>query len=187
MTDSTDLPREPITQADVNKAAADISQALKDGVYVAIGLGVLGFQRAQVQRVELTRQLESWLGPRGDTGDRPAAAGDRPALGSELTAQLSDLAGRVDEALAPARDSAGSSSGPTRPVLEGPRSRPLATQLTELAKAVDERVQPVRQQLDEQFDLLEQYLPPATRNLVQSWRAAAAEPEQRLRSAVGLD
>lgn len=185
MTDSADLPPD-VNQADVNKAAADISQALKDGVYVAIGLGVLGFQRAQVRRVELTRQLESWLAPRGDTGDRPAAAGDRPALGSELTSQLSDLAGRVDEALAPARDLGRQFLG-TNPAVLGDHLETARTQLTGLARAVDERVKPVRQQLDEQFDLLEQYLPPATRHLVQSWRAAAAEPEQRLRSAVGLD
>jgi hypothetical protein len=45
----------------------------------------------------------------------------------------------------------------------------------------------VREQLGEQVDLIEQYLPPAARSLVQAWRAAAAEPEQRLRSAMGLD
>jgi hypothetical protein len=61
------------------------------------------------------------------------------------------------------------------------------SQLTELIRAIDERVKPVRQQFDEQFDLFERSLPPTPRSLVQSLRAAAAEPELRLRNAVGLD
>ena len=57
----------------------------------------------------------------------------------------------------------------------------------QLAKAVDERLQPVRAQLDDQVDHLEQHLPPGARTLVQSVRAAAAEPEQRWRTIAGLD
>ena len=34
----------------------DIPATLKDAAYVTVGLGVLAFQRAQVQRVELTKQ-----------------------------------------------------------------------------------------------------------------------------------
>ena len=44
---------------DLNKAAADVNHALKEGAYIAVGLGVLGFQRAQVRRVELAKQLEA--------------------------------------------------------------------------------------------------------------------------------
>jgi hypothetical protein len=179
MADSTVLP------FDINKAAADLSQALKDGVYVAIGLGVLGFQRAQVRRVELTRQLEGWLAQTEEIGDRPGAGGE-PLSGAELTPPLRALAGRVDEALAPARE-LGRQLLSTDPALLEAHLESARTQLTDLARAVDERVKPVRQQLDEQFDLIEQYLPAATRNLVQSLRAAAAEPEQKLRTAVGLD
>ncbi|HET7523906.1 MAG TPA: hypothetical protein VFJ79_07170 [Acidimicrobiales bacterium] len=51
------MPEISFPQIDVNKAAADLNQALKEGAYVAVGLGVLGFQRAQVRRVELTKQL----------------------------------------------------------------------------------------------------------------------------------
>lgn len=35
-----------------------VTNTLKDAAYVAVGLGVLGFQRAQVRRNELTKQLE---------------------------------------------------------------------------------------------------------------------------------
>ncbi len=180
MPDSTVLP------FDVNKAAAELSQALKDGVYVAIGLGVLGFQRAQVRRVELTRQLEGWLGQHGDSGDGPVAGRDGQGTGSDLAGQLSDLAGRVDETLAPALELGRQFLG-SNPAVVGEHLETARSQMIELARAVDERVKPVRQQLDEQFDLIEQYLPPAMRSLVQSWRSAAAEPEQRLRGAFGLD
>ena len=35
----------------------DITKNLKDAAYIAIGLGVIGFQRAQVRRQELRKQL----------------------------------------------------------------------------------------------------------------------------------
>jgi hypothetical protein len=185
MTDSPDMTGDPASAFDVNKAAADLSQALKDGVYVAIGLGVLGFQRAQVRRLELTRQLEGWMGQRGETGGIPEAGGG-PTTGSELTAHLTELAGRVDEALAPARE-LGRQFLAADPATVEAHLETARTQLTELARAVDERVKPVRRHFDEQFDLIEAYLPEATRSLLQALRAAAVEPEQRLRHAVGLD
>ncbi len=35
----------------------DVTTTLKDAAYVTVGLGVLGFQKAQVRRVELMKQL----------------------------------------------------------------------------------------------------------------------------------
>jgi DNA anti-recombination protein RmuC len=40
---------------------ADVNTILKDAAYITIGLGVLTFQRAQVQRQELKKQLETQL------------------------------------------------------------------------------------------------------------------------------
>jgi len=37
---------------------ADVTKTVKDAVYVGVGFGVLAFQRAQVQRRELTKQVE---------------------------------------------------------------------------------------------------------------------------------
>jgi len=37
---------------------ADLPKTLKDAAYVAIGLGVIGFQKAQVRRQELNKQFE---------------------------------------------------------------------------------------------------------------------------------
>jgi hypothetical protein len=176
---------------DINQAAVDFGRALRDGAYIAIGLGVLGFQRAQVQRVEFTKRLEGWWDQVSASGHSQAARDRAEGARSELATQLSELGERLDEALAPARDLGrqviGSQVVGTRPSMES-QFETARAQLTQLARAVDEQVQPLRQQFDEQFDLIEQYLPPAARNLVQSFRAAAAaEPEQRLRGVVGLD
>jgi len=35
----------------------DVTQSFKDAAYVAVGFGVIGFQKAQVRRQELNRQL----------------------------------------------------------------------------------------------------------------------------------
>ena len=97
---------------DINKTATEISNALKDGAYVAIGLGVLGFQRVQVQRVELIRQLEGWLGQLSElpttwnsqVEDYAETARVRAETSrTELAGQLSELSHRVEEVLAPAR------------------------------------------------------------------------------------
>lgn len=40
----------------------DISKTVKDSLYVTIGLGVIAFQKAQVQRQEFQKQVESNLG-----------------------------------------------------------------------------------------------------------------------------
>src|SRR4051794_16000527 len=40
----------------------DVRNALKDAFYVTVGLGVIAYQRVQVQRQELRKQLESQLG-----------------------------------------------------------------------------------------------------------------------------
>lgn len=38
---------------------ADVKKTLQDAAYVAVGFGVIGFQRAQVRRQELRKQLVS--------------------------------------------------------------------------------------------------------------------------------
>lgn len=52
---------------DFSRTAQDLSRVAQDAAYVAVGLGVVGFQRAQVARRELMEQLE-----------RQAKAADRP-------------------------------------------------------------------------------------------------------------
>lgn len=94
------MPDRKFTDFDLEKAAADVNRALREAAYVAVGLGVLGFQRAQVQRVELMKQLESQLTEARAQLNRISA--DLPAP-EEVRGQLTELAKSVDEALAPVR------------------------------------------------------------------------------------
>ncbi len=47
----------PDMPTDITKAAKDLAGAAKDATYVVIGAGVIGFQKAQVQRQELGKRL----------------------------------------------------------------------------------------------------------------------------------
>lgn len=46
---------------DVSRTAQDLSRVAQDAAYVAVGLGVVGFQKAQVARRELMEQLDRQL------------------------------------------------------------------------------------------------------------------------------
>ena len=166
------MPDIPFPNIDVEKAANDFNNALKEAAYVAVGLGVLGFQRAQVQRVELTKQLEAQLAGLSDLSTTLGEQAETYLTAArkqlvELRAQLAKLSADVL---------------PTETV----DAAAVRSQLTELAKAVDEAVAPVRQQFEEQLDRLEEVLPQTARDLVQTVRGAAAAQEQAVRSAVGL-
>jgi hypothetical protein len=45
---------------------ADVTKTVKDAAYVTVGLGVLAFQKAQVGRRELTKQVETQLSGTGE-------------------------------------------------------------------------------------------------------------------------
>jgi ElaB/YqjD/DUF883 family membrane-anchored ribosome-binding protein len=68
----------------------DISKTVKDSLYVTIGLGVIAFQKAQVQRQELQKQVNANL------------AGTRSLVGDSLKTvqeRLEAVEGRIDEVL----------------------------------------------------------------------------------------
>lgn len=166
------IPNIDIPNINVEKAAADFNDALKEAAYVAVGLGVLGFQRAQVQRVELMQQIETQL---------TTLAALSQTLGQQAGTYISAARAQLVEA----RTQLTKLSEEVLPT-ERVDAEVLRSQLTELAKAVDEAVAPVRQQFEEQIDRLEEVLPRTARDLVQSIRSAAASQEQAIRSAVGL-
>ena len=167
----TDIIKVP--NVDLSKAAAELNHAVKEGAYVAVGLGVLGFQRAQVQRVELTKQLEAQLAALNSQleGYLGTARDQAEATRGQFAEQLSDIGKAVEEILAPALSQL---------------SKTVQTELPELAKAVDELVAPARQQLDAQLNRFEERLPAGARGVVRSVRTAASTQEQALRAAVGL-
>ena len=166
------MPDIKFPEINVEKAAADFNHTLKEAGYVAVGLGVLGFQRAQVQRVELMKQLETQLN---------ALSGFSQTVNQQAGTYLTT----AREQLAEAREQLIKLSADVLPS-DRPDAAAVRSQLTELAKSVDDALAPVRQQFEEQIDRLEEVLPQTARDLVQSLRGAAASQEQAIRTAVGL-
>jgi hypothetical protein len=151
---------------DIDKAASEINKALKEAAYIAVGLGVLAFQRAQVRRVELAKQLEGLpdtLNSQLEGYLGPARQRARSA-GAQFAGDMTDFSRSMEDALDPIR-----------------------AQLLELARLLDELMGPARQQLDEQMDRLEQSLPEGSRGVVRSVRDGAAAQEQTWRRSAGLD
>lgn len=99
----TDLRK---TRADVSKTATDFTKVAQDAAYVAIGLGVLGFQKAQVRRQELRSQLVGLQGRRGHMDRRgPAPVSDiRKEIAKamkEFDKTISQLIERFDATVEP--------------------------------------------------------------------------------------
>ena len=51
----------PDVTSNINAVSKGVTDLARDAAYVAVGLGVLGYQRAQVQRVELQNRLSQDL------------------------------------------------------------------------------------------------------------------------------
>lgn len=77
----------------------DISKTVKDGLYVTIGLGVIAFQKAQVQRQELQKQVESNLsGTRALVGESLKTVQERlEAVESRIDGVLDDVEQQLPE------------------------------------------------------------------------------------------
>lgn len=88
----------------------DLTKLARDAAYVAVGFGVLNFQRAQVRRRELTKQLASRV--ESLEGQLDEARGQVARLAQEVDERLepmvAELEGRFgvaeEERLGPARD-----------------------------------------------------------------------------------
>jgi ElaB/YqjD/DUF883 family membrane-anchored ribosome-binding protein len=91
----------------------DVRSAIKDAAYVGIGFGVLAFQKAQVQRQELQKRIETSLkDAKGgfdklgeDVQDRLKLVEERlEALGKQVDAAADDFEERLDKALDQVQD-----------------------------------------------------------------------------------
>ncbi len=84
---------------DFNRTAEDLARVGKDAAYVAIGLGVVGFQRAQVARRELMSQLSATRGDlEGPLGDARKEFGK---AWQHFDRALSELIEKADATLDP--------------------------------------------------------------------------------------
>ena len=66
---------------------ADVTKTLKDAAYVAVGLGVIGFQKAQVRRQELRKDL---------AGRSKELSTQVEEYGTKLRGLARELPGRVE-------------------------------------------------------------------------------------------
>jgi len=129
----------------------DIEQNLKDTAYIAVGLGVLGFQRAQVARVELQRNLSSTL----DSALTRAPSVTAPDVGSVeagMKAQVEDVKTVVEAQLTEVK-----------------------AQVQKLVGQVEEALEPLTKQLEERLDEVEAHLPEQVKAAVQQARSAAEQ------------
>jgi hypothetical protein len=161
-----DVPDIPFPTLDIDRAASEINNALKEAAYILIGLGVLAFQRAQVRRVELAKKLEG----------RP------DSVSGQVDGYLRQARQRARTAGSQFADDVGDISRSMEDTLD-----PLRAYLLELARAIEDLVDPARQQIDEQIDRFEQSLPESARSAFKSFRDSASAQERAWRSAVGLD
>ncbi len=80
----------------------DVTNAVKDAAYVAIGFGVLAVQRAQVQRRELTEQLHEQVSEARDNLDKVTA--DTSAQWEKLSGTVEDRVKLLEERIADLED-----------------------------------------------------------------------------------
>lgn len=78
---------------DLEKAAGALNEAVKDAAYAAVGFGVLGIQRAQVHRNELTKQLGEHLAGLAKAADDALAP-----MRHEIDGRLDEIEGRLPPA-----------------------------------------------------------------------------------------
>ncbi len=103
-----------------------LTSKLKDTAYVAIGLGVLGFQRAQVARVDLTKNLAE------DTGK----------LQAQVKAQVEDVTGAVEAQLSDVKTQVAKAVTSLEETLE-PVAKELEGRLDEVGDRLPEPVKAV--------------------------------------------
>jgi hypothetical protein len=92
----------PDFTADLSKAAQDLANAAKDVTYVVIGVGVLGYQKAQVQRREILKRLSD---PKaGIEGRIQGVRTDLSGAMQAVDAKVEDLIAKVEAAFVPIED-----------------------------------------------------------------------------------
>jgi hypothetical protein len=177
------MPNPTFSTVDMNKAAADFNNALKEGAYIAVGLGVLGFQRAQVRRVELAKQLKAQRtelakqleAQRQQISRLPGALSTQFENYSEtaraqsdvgraqVSEQLSTLSRNLDETVGPVLQRL-ARLAPVKPG-DGPQVPDLGEQFKETTAMIEDRFETVRGQLVELAKAIDEWLQPVRQQL----------------------
>jgi len=147
----------------------DVTKLAKDAFYVGVGAGVIAFQKAQVQRVELTKTVKA---------QAEVAKTEAGKLGDTAELLAADLKARIEALLG---------SLPTDDVLTDVRTRleALAGTVDDRVKLVEERLDSVEERIDAVLDDIEAKLPEQARDVVKQARETAKDARTQVRTAVG--
>lgn len=167
----------------------DFEHFARDALYAAVGFGVLGLQRAQVCRREVTEKLSQ---RRAEMGEQARAAGEtlRPPLDTlrphfdALRPQMDALRPQVD-AMRPQAEAIGTQLRAAAVALR-PQLESLGAGVAGLLKSMDEHSGSVRHEVDARVSEIEEHLPPGARASFAQLRARAAMQEETLRWVLGL-
>jgi hypothetical protein len=117
--------------SNINTLSKGVTDLARDAAYVAVGLGVLGYQRAQVQRIELKNKLSKDFPLNGRIGDVRATVKGNVKEGFKQIDGLAETAANfVESTLQPLEDR-------------------LPAQVTQLTSKAREQAREVRTQIRE--------------------------------------
>ncbi|MGN6694028.1 MAG: hypothetical protein ACTHN0_07610, partial [Aquihabitans sp.] len=105
---TADLPHTTGAPTMADLTLDTVSDAARDAFYIAVGAGVIGFQKLQVQRVELTKTITAQLDDAKGTANESLATAKASFEGASelvdervklLEERLSNLEGRLEALL----------------------------------------------------------------------------------------
>lgn len=149
--------------------ADDVTKIAKDALYVGVGAGVIAFQKAQVQRVELTKNV---------TAQVDQAKTQLGELGGTAETLLADVRTRIESLL-------GSLDADDVVADLKTRLEALAGTVDGRVKLVEERLDSVEERVEAVLDDLETKLPEQAREVVKQARATARDAREQVRAAAG--
>lgn len=149
--------------------ADDVTKIAKDALYVGVGAGVIAFQKAQVQRVQLTEAVTAQVG--AAKGQLDGLGGSAEAVVAEVRTRLEGLLGSLD---------ADEVVSDLKARLEA-----LAGTVDGRVKLVEERLDAVEERFEAILDDLEAKLPEQAREVVKQARDTAKDAREQVRAAVG--
>lgn len=149
--------------------ADDVTRVAKDVLYVSVGAGVIAFQKAQVQRVELTKTVKA---------QAAEAKTQVEGLTAQAEAAFADLRTKVEGFL-------GSLDSDDVVADLKARLETLTSTFDGQVKVVEERIDAVEERVEALLDDIEAKLPEQAREVVKQARETAKDARDQVRSAVG--
>lgn len=154
----------------------DFEHLVKDSAYAAVGLAVLGIQKAAVRRKEVTEKLAA-RGIDLDKGLHAASDAIKPGVDA-VRPKLEALRPQL-EGLRPQADALGAQVNAKASNLK-PQLEALGASVANVLKSLEDRAPSVRENLDAKLDGIEDRIPDQARGPVNRLRSSTV-PEDTLR------